>query len=56
MGDATLTNYLIGGQVKVRVERIDATGGTEYADDVYITQVGMHIAVDTIGSRQLLVK
>ncbi len=50
MGNATLTNYLRGGQVKVRVKRIAATGGTEYADDVFITQVGMHLEVNKIGS------
>jgi hypothetical protein len=51
IGDATLANYLIGGQIKMRVKRIAATGGTEYADDVYITQVGMHLQNDTMGSR-----
>ena len=56
MGNATLTNQLIGSQVKIRVKRIGATGGTEYADDVYITQVGMHLAKNTMGSRQLVVK
>ncbi len=56
MGDATLTNYLVGGQVKMRVKRIAATGGTEYADDVYITQVGMHLQRNTIGSRTELTK
>jgi hypothetical protein len=56
IGDATLTNYLIGGQVKLRVKRIAATGGTEYADDVYITQVGMHVEKDTLGSRTETVK
>lgn len=56
MGDVTLTNYLIGAQVKVRIKRIAATGGTEYADDVYITQVGMHLQTDTIGSRTETVK
>ena len=56
IGDATLANYLIGAQIKARVKRIAATGGTEYADDVYITQVGMHVAKDTMGSRALLVK
>ena len=50
MGNATLTNYLRGGQVKVRVKRIAATGGTEYADDVYVTQVGMHLEMNKIGS------
>ncbi len=50
MGDAILTNYLRGGQVKVRVKRIAATGGTEYADDVFVTQVGMHLEINKIGS------
>ncbi|KKL50852.1 hypothetical protein LCGC14_2301370, partial [marine sediment metagenome] len=50
MGDAVLTNYLRGGQVKIRVKRIAATGGTEYTDDVYITQVGMHLEINKIGS------
>lgn len=56
MGDITLTNYLIGAQVACRVQRIAATGGTEYADDVFITQVGMHLEKDTMGSRQETVK
>ncbi len=56
MGDAVLTNYLIGAQIKIRVKRIAATGGTEYADDVYITQVGLHLAKNTMGSRQLIIK
>jgi hypothetical protein len=51
MGDVTLTNYEIGSQIKVRVKRIAATGGTEYADDVYITQVGMHLQNERLGSR-----
>ena len=50
MGNATLTNYLRGGQVKIRVKRIAATGGTEYNDDVYITQVGMHLEINKVGS------
>lgn len=51
IGDATLTNYLMGAQVKVRIKRIAATGGTEYADNIFITQCGMHLQEDTIGSR-----
>ena len=50
VGDAVLTNYLRGGQVKVRVKRIGATSGTEYAGDVFITQVGMHLEIDKVGS------
>ncbi len=51
MGNVTLTNYLVGVQIKVRIQRIDATGGTEYGDDVYITQIGMHIEKTRLGSR-----
>lgn len=51
LGSATLTGYHTGMQIKARVKRIAATGGTEYADDVYITQVGMHVETVRIGSR-----
>ena len=56
LGDLTFTNYLLEAQVKCRIKRIAATGGTEYADDVYITQVGMHLEKDTMGSRQEKIK
>ena len=56
MGDLTLTTYLIEAQIKCTVMRIDATGGTEYADSVFITQVGMHLEEDTIGSKTERVK
>ena len=56
MGNVTLTNYLIGAQITARVKRIAATGGTEYADDVYITQTGIHLQKDTLGSRQETIK
>lgn len=51
MGDVTLTGYHIGSQFTAMVKRIAATGGTEYADDVYITQVGMHMERDSLGSK-----
>lgn len=47
----TLTGLHVGSQITCRVRRIAATGGTEYADDVYITQVGVHVEEDTIGSK-----
>jgi hypothetical protein len=47
----TLTGLHVGSQIKCRVRRIAATGGTEYADDVYITQVGVHVEKTRIGSR-----
>lgn len=51
LGTATLAGYHLGAQIKARIKRIAATGGTEYADDVYITQVGIHTQQVRIGSR-----
>lgn len=56
MGDLALTNNLIGTQIKARVKRIAATGGTEYADNVFITQIGIHFEQDTVGSREVTTK
>lgn len=46
----------IGLQIKARIKRIAATGGTEFADDVFITQCGIHTTQDTLGSRSLSTK
>lgn len=51
LGDLTLTNNIIGDQIKLRIKRIAATGGTEYPDLIYIHQVGIHVQCDTMGSR-----
>ena len=56
LGTVTFTNYLIGSQMKIRIKRIAATGGTEYASNVFVTQGGIHVEQDTIGSRQIAVK
>jgi GNAT superfamily N-acetyltransferase len=40
----------IGTQVVARVERIAATGGVEYSNDTFITQVGIHAQKDSRGS------
>jgi len=48
-----LSGLTIGTQVNARVERIDATTGTEYPNDVFITQVGLHYEINTMGSRQI---
>ena len=56
MGDLTLTNYLLGAQIKCTVKRIAATGGTEYADSTFITQVGIHLEEDAVGSNAEFVK
>ena len=52
LGDITLTNYLMGAQIRCRVKRVaKSAGGTEYVGDIFITQVGIHFEQDTIGSR-----
>lgn len=51
MGNLNLSGYHIGAQIDVRVKRIAATGGTEFANDMFITQCGMHCDNDTMGSR-----
>lgn len=56
VGNVTLTGLHLGTQITCRARRIAATGGTEYADDVYITQVGVHLEKDTIGSRSITSK
>ena len=52
MGNLTLTNYLMEGEIRTRPKRIAATGGTEYGGNIFLTQVGIHLEQDTIGSRQ----
>jgi hypothetical protein len=52
LGDLTFTNYLVGAQVKCRIKRVAKTaGGTEYAGDIFITQVGIHLEKSRLGSR-----
>ncbi len=56
MGDLTLTDFVEEAEIKLRVTRIDATGGTEYLGNIFITQVGIHLLEDTLGSRTELSK
>ena len=56
LGDTDLTGLTIGSQVKLRIKRIAATGGTEYASDVFIHQIGCHLQANSLGSRQEGVK
>lgn len=51
MGNLTLTNYVEEAELRCRIKRIAATGGTEYAGNIFITQIGIHLEEDTIGSR-----
>lgn len=46
----------INTQVKARITRVAATGGTEYADHIFITQLGIHAEKDTVGSRNVTTK
>lgn len=56
MGTLSIPTGLIGVQIKPRVKRIAATGGTEYASSVFITQLGIHLQKDTVGSRSVAAK
>lgn len=59
MGDLTLTGYKVGTQIKARIKRIASTGGggtNEYSGNIFITQCGMHLERDTLGSRQETIK
>lgn len=56
MGNLSLPNNKIGTQIKPRLKRIAATGGTEYASNIFVTQLGAHIKQDTIGSREIATK
>ena len=51
LGDITLAGKTIETEVKIRIRRIAATSGTEYADDTFLTQVGMHLEKTRLGSR-----
>jgi len=56
LGDFDLTNVGIGGLMKLTVKRISAVSGAEYPDDLFINQIGMHLEVDMLGSREEYVK
>lgn len=51
MGTVSLPDNLFGTQLKARIKRIAATGGTEYSAHIFITQLGLHVEQDTVGSR-----
>ena len=55
MGDLTLTTFVEEAEMKCRIVRI-AAQGAEYAGNIFITQVGIHLEEDTIGSRTELSK
>ena len=51
IGDIDLTGFGLSTQIKPRVVRIAATGGTEYSGNIFINQFGIHMQEDTVGSR-----
>ncbi len=55
IGDNTSGNFVQGAIVKGRVRRIASTG-TEPAADPFLTEVGLHIESDTIGTRTATAK
>jgi len=56
IGTLTLPTHKIGMHIKCRPVRIAATGGTEYASHIFLTQVGIHAEKDSEGSRQEFIK
>ncbi len=56
MGDLDLTGFVEESEVRLRIKRIAATGGTEYSGEIFITQAGIHLEHDMVGSRQELTK
>lgn len=55
--DVTGTGYKIGSLLKMRIKRIaKSAGGADPAANPFIEQLGIHYQIDTIGSRQELVK
>jgi hypothetical protein len=50
LGDIDLSAYHFGDKIKCDIKRIAATSGTEYADDVYIHDVGVHLYRNRFGS------
>lgn len=51
-----MTGLTIGAQIKLRVKRIAVNPGTEYPNHIFVTQIGLHAEVDTMGSRQISTK
>lgn len=56
LGDFAMTDNLIGTQIKPRIKRIAATGGTEHPEHLFLTQLGAHYLQDTMGSRSVAEK
>ncbi len=55
IGDDVTGNFVQGAIVKGRIRRIASTG-TEPTGDPFLTEVGMHVESDTIGTRTAIAK
>lgn len=56
VGTLDVPDNKIGAQIKPRIKRIAATGGTEYADNAFVTQLGGHLQLNSFGSRSVAEK
>lgn len=50
MGTISGTNIFKGTQIKIRIKRITATGGTAPTSNPYVGMVGIHHQIDKLGS------
>lgn len=55
IGIDTTTSFGMGATIKGRIRRI-ASSGAELVGDIFVTQVGIHYEINTMGSRQRTVK
>lgn len=55
IGTDSTAGFAIGATIVGRIRRI-ASSGTELVGDMFVTQVGIHYEIDTIGSRAITTK
>lgn len=56
IGTITGTGFTIGDDITLRFRRIADVGGTDPANDPFVSMIGIHIPEDTQGSRQVAMK
>ena len=57
IGVDSQASFVMGATIKGRIRRIaKSAGGNELTGDIFVTQVGIHYEVDTVGSRQITTK
>ena len=55
IGTDSTGSFEIGATIKGRIRRIPSSG-TELVGNMFLTQVGVHYEIDTIGSRTIATK